>query len=203
MLSARRIHRTAGVTGGVLYGLVIVLASLVIGYGWLYALRGMGLFRVGPRIGDALPLLQLAGTDGQPLLRLAVAWLLAGLIAGVALMRVRPLPRAAVAGAVTLVVLLLGSQAGYALARNLRFSDVVFTRGPGPGPWLEAVVFTLGCALPRRLSRRRHRRPRGLHTVRKLGGLGQPRLSGSENGDAAEHNGDGQYVDGDRQHTRA
>ena len=55
-----------------------VLVGLLAGYGWLYVLRGLGWLGAGPAVGDALPLLQLAGFDGQPLLRVVVAWLLAG-----------------------------------------------------------------------------------------------------------------------------
>jgi hypothetical protein len=48
------------------------------------------------------------------------------------------------------ILLLIASQAADALARNLRFRDVLVTREPGLGPWLEALAFAIGCALPRR-----------------------------------------------------
>src|SRR5512142_996391 len=66
----------------------IVLASLLTGFGWLYAMRGIGWFGGGTGVHDALPLLQLAGYDIQPLDRVVVAWLLAGIAAGIALRRV-------------------------------------------------------------------------------------------------------------------
>jgi hypothetical protein len=50
-------------------GVVIAAIAVIAGVGWLYLLRDAGLLGVGPRVRDALPLQQLAGDDGQPLLR--------------------------------------------------------------------------------------------------------------------------------------
>jgi hypothetical protein len=198
-----RLTRTTAVAGGALYAVLVALIGLLVGYGWLYALRGPGWFHAGPSVGDSLPLLQLAGADGQPLLRVVVAWLLAGLIAGVALSGQRRWRRVAVVGPTSLVAALLASQAAYALARNLRFSDVAFSRRPGLGPILEALVFTAGCALIPRLSRgdggsawRRNR------TV-MLDGVGEPHLSGGEHRDASEDDRDREPVDDERRRTRA
>jgi hypothetical protein len=138
---------------------LIVAAGLLAGTGWLYVLRGLHWLRDGPRIPDALPLLQLAASDGQPLVRVIVAWALAGALTGIALVEVPPHRRLALALAVALVVLLAASQASYALARNVAFSSTVFSRAPGLGPVLEACVFALGCWLPRPLNR--GRRPGG------------------------------------------
>ena len=129
--------------------LLIVVAGLVAGAGWLYVLRGLDWLRLGPRVADALPLLQLASADGQPLVRVIVAWVLAGALTGVALAEVTPYRRAALSLVLALVVLLLASQASYALARNTAFSATVFSRTPGLGPLLEACAFALGCYLPR------------------------------------------------------
>jgi hypothetical protein len=96
-----------------------------------------------------LPLLQLAGFDGQPLLRVIVAWLLAGIVLGLALISLEPLRRGALAATVGLVLLLLASDASYALARNLRFSAVLRDRAPGLGPWLEGALLGVGSAVPR------------------------------------------------------
>jgi len=134
--------------------LIGVIVALIAGIGWLYVLRGLHLFAVGPPVPDALPLLQLARTDLQPLLRVVLAWLPAGAVAGLALARIGR-PQRAVIGALTaLVLLLLASQASDALARNLRFSQVLWSRSPGPGPWLEALLFAVGCALPRTIGTR-------------------------------------------------
>lgn len=87
--------------------LVLVVAG---GVGWLYLLRRVHALHVGPGLAGALPLERLAGHDRQPLLRVAVAWLPAGLVAGLALVRLTALRRGArgvVAGAGTFVVLVL------------------------------------------------------------------------------------------------
>ena len=73
-------------------------------------------------------------------------------------------------GILSLLALLLASQAAYALARNLRLSDILFSRSPGPGPWIESLTFALGCALPRRLVPGR-KRP-GVGRASGVGGLG-------------------------------
>ena len=124
-----------------------VLVALLGGLGWLWELRNANLFKTGPGISDALPLLQLATFDRQPLLRVVIAWALIGLIAGLLLRRHAPLPRAAIAGAMAAVLLWLDSQASNALTRNLRFTDVLAHRSVGLGPWLEAAVFAVACAL--------------------------------------------------------
>jgi hypothetical protein len=98
-----------------------------------------------------LPLLQLAGFDAQPLARIVAAWLAVGLACGTALVGVRPLRRAALVGVPALVLLLFGSEVAFALARNLRLLDVVQGRTPGPGPWIEALVFAAAAILPRAL----------------------------------------------------
>ncbi len=186
--------RALSLVGGAGAGLLVVLVSLLAGYGWLYGLRQTGSLRVGPPVADSLPLLQLAGFDRQPLARVVVAWLLAGLIAGVALIRVRPLQRASIVGVLGLVLLLISSQAADALARNLRFSHVLISRRPGFGPLVEAVMLAVGCALPRpvfgseRAARRRSPR------------LGVARDSGLRPGQyrhAAEHDRDRDHVGAD------
>src|ERR1700756_1509990 len=137
-----------------LTGLVIVLVGLLAGFGWLYALRGLGWLGVGPGVGDALPLLQLATFDVQPLLRVVVAWVLAGALAGEALAGTRRGRRVALTGILGLAVLLVASQAAYAVARNVPMGDVLFSRTPGFGPVLEAVAFAAGSALPHALGER-------------------------------------------------
>jgi hypothetical protein len=189
--------RAAVGAGGALGAFAVVLVSLLAGYGWLYLLRGLGWLAGGRLVGDALPLLQLAGFDRQPLARVVVPWLLAGLIAGAALIRVRPLPRVALAGPLALFALLLASQVAYALTRNLRLSDVIFSRHPGLGPVLEAALFGIGCALPGSVSRGDRRGTGGVHGLGALGGLRHFSLSGGEHRDAAEHDGDREPVRGD------
>jgi hypothetical protein len=200
VIPARRWWRAAGALGGGAGSLLALLLALVAGVGWLYLLRGLGWFALGPRVGDSLPLLQLAGFDGQPLARLAVAWLLAGALFGVAMVRVKPLPRALVAGALAIVLLLFASQAAFALSRNLRLIQVLWHRAPGLGPWLEGVLFAAGCALPGPVAGaerfRSLARPVGsLVDFRHLG------LGARQNRDAGEHDRDRDQVH-DRRHRR-
>lgn len=147
-LSAQPGRRVARTTAGVAVTFAVLVAGLFAGTGWLYLLRGVHLLGFGPRIADALPLLQLADFDGQPLGRVMVAWLLAGVLAGVALRRLPRAGRVPLAAIVALVLLVIAAQGSYALARNLRFSGVLWSHWFGVGPLLEAAVFTLGCALP-------------------------------------------------------
>ncbi len=176
-------------------GLLLAVAiGALTGYGWLYLLRDIGWLSAGPRITDALPLLQLAGFDGQPLAAVVVAWLLAGGLTGLLSVRLSPSRRALACGLLALALLLIASQASFALARNLRFKEILLTRPPGPGPWLEALLFAIGCALPRGsvLGRsgwgRRGAFPAG------PGPLGHLGLSRGELGHAAQHDRDRDHV---------
>jgi hypothetical protein len=191
----RAIASTLAVMLGGLAVMLAGLAGLLAGAGWLYAFRGLRWFAVGPQVGDSLPLLQLAGFDGQPLLRVVIAWLPAGVIAGLALVRVSPLRRAVLLGVLGLLVLLFASQASYALARNLRFSTVLSDRSPGLGPWLEAALFAAGGALARPLARHPARPSWGHGVVAsRLAGLRDPRLGDRQHRDASEHHRDRDQV---------
>ncbi len=150
-----RVVRTGGATAGV--GLAALLAVLT-GTGLLYALRGLGWLAAGPRLRDALPLLQLAGFDGQPLARVAAAWLLAGAVLGMALIRIGPKSRVVITGGLGLVLLLFASEASFAVARNLSLSSVLASRIPGTGMWVEGLLLAAGAALARPLRRPPHLR---------------------------------------------
>jgi CubicO group peptidase (beta-lactamase class C family)/enterochelin esterase-like enzyme len=138
---------TRGLAGSFLGTTALIVGSLG-ALGLLYGLRQMRWFAVGPRVSDALPLLQLAGFDAQPLARMLAAALLAGLVIGWALIRVDRGRRVVLVGVFSLLLMLLGSDASYALARNLSFDQVLLDRTPGLGPWLEAVLLTAGSAVP-------------------------------------------------------
>ena len=135
-------------------GVLLLLAlSLLAGFGLLYGLRGLHWLTVGPRIGDSLPLLQLAGFDGQPLVRVAAAWLPAGMIFGLALIQVKSLSVVITTGVMGVLLLLFASDAAYALADNLRLSHVLSVHAPGAGPWWEGLLFAVGTMLPRGIAR--------------------------------------------------
>lgn len=200
VLARRSTPRRVGLAaGGSVAALLAVVAGGLCGAGWLYVLRGAGLFAAGPKIGDALPLLQLAGFDAQPLLRVAVAWLIAGGLTGLALVWLGRPWRVLLAGALVLGLLLLASEASYALARNVRFTAVLQKRGPGAGPWVEAVAFAAGCGLAGK-----HRRGVGRPTwAGTLGGRGELSLGGGQDGHAPENDGDRSEVSDDRSGVRA
>ena len=196
-LAASGRRRAAALAAGQAGFIIIVLLELLTGLGWTYVLRGLGWLGAGPRIGDSLPLLQLAGFDGQPLLRVVIAWLLAGGLAGLLLVRVRPGRRAVIAGLLGLVLLLLSAQASNAVTRNLRFSDVLLHRAPGAGPWLEAACFAIGCFLPGGLVGRLQ--GKGAHPVkRRFGDRGHLGLGLGQHRDASEHDRDRDQVGDDR-----
>lgn len=177
--------------------LLAVIAGVLAGYGWLFLFRDWGWFKVGPRVADALPLLKLASADGQRLLALIVAWLLAGAVTGVFAIRLRAWTRALIGGGVALILLLLASQAAEALTRNLRFSGVLLNRHPGAGPWLEGLLFAVGCALPRRaVFRRPAAGARG--ASRRRPGLGHLGLGRGQLGHGAQHHPDRDHMDRDR-----
>jgi len=149
-----------------------VVVGAFAGLGWLYTLRGLHWFAAGPSVRDSLPLLQLASFDAQPLLRIVLAWLLAGVLVGLALSSRPRRRRAAIVLLGGLVLLALDSQASYALTRNLNFGRILFSRAPGLGPLVEAVAFGAGAALPRQRARR---------------ATGESGVGGGEDGHTAQH----------------
>jgi hypothetical protein len=173
---------------------IIVVAGLLAATGWLYVLRGLHWLRLGPRVSDALPLLQLASADGQPLVRVIVAWILGGALTGVALAEVAPYRRATLAFVLALAVLLVASQASYALARNVTFSSTVFSRTPGLGPVIEACAFALGCWLPRAADRGQRPGARRRSLVSVISGFDDRAVSRGERRHGSQHDRDRQPV---------
>lgn len=151
-VSPRALARS--LAGGAASVLALAVASLT-ALGLLYTLRQSGMFALGPRVSDALPLLQLAGFDAQPLARVLVAALIAGLVLGLMLIRLEPWRRIVIVSVFGLLLMLVGSDASYALARNLRFDQVLLNHAPGLGPWLEAALLAAGSTLPGAIRRAR------------------------------------------------
>lgn len=174
---AATLSRVLRGAGGAALALLVIVVGLFAGTGWVYVLRGLGWLDVGPRIADSLPLLALASFDGQPLLRVIVAWLLAGVLVGIALMRMSPGRRGLVTGVLGLVILLVAAQAADALTRNLNFGQTLFSHWPGLGPILEALAFAAGSALPGVVTDR-HRHGLGRALLERVGGIGHRGLRG-------------------------
>ena len=98
-----------------------------------------------PRFAAVAP---AAGFDGQPIARVAAAWLPIGYVFGLAVPRARPLWLALGAAAFGALLLVAASNASFALADNLRLTAVLWHRLPPLGPWLEAGLFAIGALLP-------------------------------------------------------
>jgi hypothetical protein len=152
--AARLTVRGFGGVGAVTLTCGAALAAV----GLTYALRDTGWLGLGPRVPDALPLLQLAGFAGQPLTRVAAAALLSGAAVGFLLQRLSAGTRASLVLLAASFTLLVTSDASFALARNLRFTSVALTRTPGLGPWLQALLLAVASAAPE-LWRARRVRP--------------------------------------------
>ncbi len=153
-------HRSIGVARGagtLMLAAVAVLAASVVTIGLVYGLRGLGWFAGGPRVKDALPLLQLAGFDAQPLGRVLVAGLLAGVALGEVLIRLR-WQMISLTGVLAVALLLFESDASYALAHNLRLGSVLASRLPAAGPWVEGLLLIAGCLAAKALAVRASQR---------------------------------------------
>jgi hypothetical protein len=137
-----------------------VILAVLGATGWLYLLRDVGALDAGPRVSGALPLQQLAGEDAQPLLRVVLAWLPAGVVAGLGLARLTYLGVVARAGVVALTAGLLLVGAG-AAEDAAAISDPVpshlLAQLQRPGNWAAFVLLVTGSFLagPRRPPPRR------------------------------------------------
>jgi hypothetical protein len=127
-----------------------VLAATVAGVGWLYLLFRTAGLDAGPRLSGALPLQQLAGSDAQPLARLAVAWLPAGLAAGgalAALTRLGPVARAVAVAAVAGTLLFVAGAVSDAIALNEGVGAHLGGQFGRAGTWVPVALMVTG-ALP-------------------------------------------------------
>ena len=127
---------------------LLVLLSVFAGIGLLYAIRGLGWAAAGPQVPNSLPLLALAHHDGQPFARLVLAWVAAGVAFGLLTRWIAAPRRALVALLPALILLVLASDASFALTENLRLSSVLSGHVPPSGAWLEALLFAAGAAVP-------------------------------------------------------
>ena len=134
----------------------------VAGVGLLYLLRDAGVAHVGPRPAGALPLEQLAGADGQPLARMALAWLTAGLAAGGVLAVFTRSSRVAVLAPLVLTagaVLVLTAAASDAIANNEPFRQDLATPLGAAGVWVSLALLIIGAAIGVRLAAASPRAP--------------------------------------------
>lgn len=126
------------------------LVAPIAGVGLLYLLRNAGVAHLGPRLPAALPLEQLAGADGQPLARMALAWLPVGLATGAVVAAFTHSSRALALGVIALVagvVLMLSAAASDAIANNERFTAQLATPLGAAGPWVSLGLLVMGAAI--------------------------------------------------------
>ena len=124
-----------------------VVIAVVAGTGWLYLLREFHGLAAGPRFDGALPLQRLARGDAQPLLRMIVAWLPAGLALGASLAVLTRLPRwgrVLCAAFGSAVLLLLASAVSDAIAENDSVGSHVSNAFSRDGVWLAVGLVALG-----------------------------------------------------------
>jgi hypothetical protein len=128
--------------------------------GWLYLLRDVGGLAAGPRIAGALPLQQLAGGDAQPLSRVVLAWLPAGMVAGLLvawLTHLRAASRALLVAVVAAALLVGAGAAQDAIAISDPVGPHISPQLHRAGNWAAVVLLVIGSLLAgvRRPSRRR------------------------------------------------
>ncbi len=129
---------------------MLAFVAVCAGLGWLYLLRDTRALAAGPMVSRSLPLEELAGSAAQPLLRMAVAWLPAGLAAGFALAlftRMRALAIAVSAGVLAFVLLFATTAASESVANNERLSPHLVPALGRHGVWV-ATAFVIIGALP-------------------------------------------------------
>ena len=151
-----------------LLGWIIVVVAVCAGVGWLYLLRDTRALASGPVMAGALPLEELAGTGGQPLLRMAVAWLPAGFSAGLALAlctRMRSTFVALSSGAVAFVLLFASTAVSEAVSRNERVSAHLGPALDRTALWTATALVIIGALLAVVPARARKARPQDPSTT--------------------------------------
>jgi hypothetical protein len=137
--------------------LLVPLAAVAAGTGWVYLLRELHVLSLGPRLDGALPLQQLAGGDAQPLIRMLVAWLPAGVAAGVALEALtrfaRP-RRALLASLVSAALLLAASAVSDSVAQNDTVRSHISAAFSHGAVWLAVGLIALGVVIAPRWAER-------------------------------------------------
>ena len=129
---------------------LVVVAAVAGGIGWLYALRHVGVLKAGPKLADALPLQRLAGGAAQPLLRVVAAWLPAGLVAGmgVALVsRLRRPARGLAVFALAVALVLTAAAASDSVTHNEPIRRHLHEQPHRVVTWLAAALMALGAVL--------------------------------------------------------
>jgi hypothetical protein len=137
---------------------LVALLAVPGGMGALYLQRKAGVFDAGPHVSGALPLQQLAGGEAQPLLRMVLAWVPAGILAGCALGRAprgRAAARLLVWGVASALLLLAAGAAADTAAVSDPLGPHLVPQLSRPGTWVAVAFLMLGAVLSLRLFRPR------------------------------------------------
>jgi hypothetical protein len=138
--------RLRDLTGAVLLGLLAPVAGL----GLVYLLRDAHIGRVGPDVGGSLPLESLAGDDAQPLVRVALAWLAVGLVAGALFVAFTRTPRVltlVVTALIAGVVLVVNVGVSISIENNESLTTHLSRGFHEAGPWVALALLVMGAAV--------------------------------------------------------
>jgi hypothetical protein len=128
-------------------GWLVALGALFAGVGVLYLIHQEAAFAIGPDVQGALPLEQLAGQDAQPLMHLAIAWVPAGFVAGLALAvltRLGSVARTVSLAALAWAVLFIAGALSDAIAVNDPLSPHLGPQLTRPGTLVAVALFAAG-----------------------------------------------------------
>jgi hypothetical protein len=145
-----RPHHLAPVAAGALALVAMALVAVVAGTGWLYLLRQGHVFGFGPSVPGSLELEQLASADAQPLARLAVAWVPAGLVLGLALGSLRPrspASRALIGGVAVFCLLILLGAVSDSVENAQSVAERLGDQLGRAGPWVATALVVTGTYL--------------------------------------------------------
>ena len=123
------------------------VCAVVAGVGWLYLLNRAHAIDLGPDAKGALPLEELARRGAQPVGRMVIAWVPAGVAATLALMwigRVRAVRAVVGVGLLTAAILFPTTAAAEALTRNERVSEHIGTALSRSGLWVAVAFAVIG-----------------------------------------------------------
>jgi hypothetical protein len=141
--------------------LVGVIAA-VAGVGLLYLLRNAGIASAGPKPAGALPLEQLDQADAQPLLRMALAWLPAGLAAGAVIAAFTRMSRAGALAVFALVagfVLVASAGVSDSVTNNESLTQHLATPLGVAGTWVSLALLVIGAVVGQALAAKAARAP--------------------------------------------
>jgi hypothetical protein len=121
------------------------------GVGSLYLLGHLGLLPYGPHVTGALPLQHLSGSDDQPLVRIAAAWVPAGAVAGLALRAAGVSGRSRIVGTALVAALVLMATGAVSDAATVSgaISSHLTPQVSRAGTWVAVAFMVLGVAAVR------------------------------------------------------